>query len=86
MQQVTTSLKGFLDDHSEQFAEQLWSFLHSGLSVAAYDRLIFGGGAETADGQAVEPPSTTATGLSLLQQGVVDGEDEGGWGGGLREL
>lgn len=39
---MSSSLKGFLDQHSEQLAEQLWSFLHSGLSVAAYDKVVFG--------------------------------------------
>lgn len=32
----------FLQEHSVQFAEQLWSFLHSGLTVVAFDRLVFG--------------------------------------------
>jgi hypothetical protein len=34
----------FLQEHSDQFAEQLWSFLHSGLTVVAYDRLLFAEG------------------------------------------
>lgn len=39
---VAASMAGFLvEDQAAQFAEQLWCFLHSGLTVAAYDRLVF---------------------------------------------
>lgn len=42
---VAKAMDGFLGQHGEQFAQQLWLFLHSGLTVAAFDRLVFGGGA-----------------------------------------
>lgn len=53
LQHVSASMKGFLGEHSEQFAEQLWSFLHSGLSCPAYDSFVFG----TDGSQGPEEPS-----------------------------
>jgi hypothetical protein len=53
LQHVSASMKVFLGEHSEQFAEQLWSFLHSGLSCRAYDDLVFGADAS----QGPEEPS-----------------------------
>jgi hypothetical protein len=44
-------MKGFLGEHSEQFAEQLWSFLHSGLSCQAYDSFLFGADASQGSGE-----------------------------------
>lgn len=42
IQELAGSLHLFLADHGKQFAEQLWRFLHAGLTVTAYDKLIFG--------------------------------------------
>jgi hypothetical protein len=39
---ITQSVQGFLDEHAAAFAAQLWSFLQSGLSIAAHDALLFG--------------------------------------------
>lgn len=40
-------MAGFLgQEQAAQFAAQLWCFLHSGLTVAAYDRLVFGAAGE----------------------------------------
>lgn len=44
--QVSKALGGFLGQHSEGYAQQLWLFLHSGLTVAAFDRLVFETGSE----------------------------------------
>lgn len=44
---VAASMAGFLgQEQAAQFAKQLWSFLLSGLTVAAYDRLVFGAAGE----------------------------------------
>lgn len=53
LKHLSGSMKVFLEEHSEQFAEQLWSFLHSGLSCQAYDSLVFGADAS----QGPEEPS-----------------------------
>lgn len=37
-----TAMAPFLAEHSPQFASELWAFLHSGLGIPAYDRLVFG--------------------------------------------
>lgn len=43
---VSQAVSSFLHEPplSQTFAEELWAFLHSGLSVSGYDRLSFGGG------------------------------------------
>jgi len=38
---MSNSLAGFFDEHQQQFAEETWQFVHSGLTVAAYDKLVF---------------------------------------------
>jgi hypothetical protein len=56
--QVCKALGGFLGPHSKEYAQQLWLFLHSGLTVAAFDRLVFKEGSEVdADGPAAAQES-----------------------------
>lgn len=42
---VSTAVGSFLPEQllAQVFAEELWAFLHSGLTIAGYDRLAFGG-------------------------------------------
>lgn len=42
MAAVSSAVAGFVGQHGAQFAAELWGFLHSGLSVAAYDAAVFG--------------------------------------------
>lgn len=42
MDQVTAAVQPFIPDHAQQFAQHLHGFLASNLSVAGYDRLVFG--------------------------------------------
>lgn len=59
--QVSKALGGFLGQHSEGCAQQLWLFLHSGLTVAAFDRLVFETGSEVdADAQEFEQDAQPA--------------------------
>eukprot|EP00775_Hariotina_reticulata_P012257 gene12257-12395_t len=51
MANMTQSIAGFMPDHAQTFAEELWDFLHSGLSVAAYDGMVFGEGIVACIGQ-----------------------------------
>lgn len=61
---MAASMADFLgQEQAAQFAEQLWCFLHSGLTVAAYDRLVFGAAGE---------------GEQQGEQGKQDQEDGGG--------
>jgi len=41
---MVQSVAAFIPDHANAFAEELWDFLHSGLSVAAYNDMVFGDG------------------------------------------
>jgi hypothetical protein len=54
-------MSAFLGEYSGQFAEHMWSFLHSGLTVMAYDRLLFG----------EDPPEETE-----VTQDYIDGSHE----------
>lgn len=40
--QVTAAVQPFIPDHAQQFAQHLLDFLASNLSIAGYDRLVFG--------------------------------------------
>lgn len=42
MDQVTAAVQPFIPDHGQQFAHHLLDFLASKLSIAGYDRLMFG--------------------------------------------
>lgn len=42
------------------FAEELWAFLHSGLTVAGYDRVSFGASGSSSNGQEDEGPLVPA--------------------------
>lgn len=52
MDAVGKAVCSFLHDSAldQVFAEQLWSFLHSGLTIAAYDRMLFGGNDSNSSG------------------------------------
>eukprot|EP00878_Enallax_costatus_P008540 GHUV01008928.1.p1 GENE.GHUV01008928.1~~GHUV01008928.1.p1 ORF type:complete len:296 (+),score=56.73 GHUV01008928.1:130-888(+) len=45
VQAVAQAISSFLPEQllAESFADELWAFLHSGLTVAGYDRATFGG-------------------------------------------
>lgn len=42
MDQMTAAVQPFVPDHAQQFAEHLHDFLASKLSIAGYDRMVFG--------------------------------------------
>jgi hypothetical protein len=68
---VAASMAGFLvEEQAAQFGAQLWCFLHSGLTVKAYDKLDF---ADAADGEGEEG------------RGDQEEQDQGGGGGGDEE-
>ena len=42
MDQMTAAVQPFVPDHAQQFAKHLHDFLASKLSIAGYDRMVFG--------------------------------------------
>lgn len=61
--QVTEALQPFIPDHAQQFAQHLLAFLVSRLSVAAYDRLVFGKIAGPSQAQ-----TQSSSGISSMQK------------------
>ena len=59
---MTEALQPFIPDHAQQFAQHLLAFLVSRLSVAAYDRLVFGEIAGPSQAQ------TQSSGISSMQK------------------
>jgi hypothetical protein len=61
---ITQAVQGFLDEHAAAYAAQLWSFLQSGLSIAAHDAVLFGAEAPADGPGSSEDKEERAPGVS----------------------
>ena len=61
----------YLQDSAAQFASELWTFVASGLSVQAHDRLVFGA-QDCADRQRSAEAPMNAEGSQLLFATIMD--------------
>jgi hypothetical protein len=69
-------MAGFLEQHSSQFAAELWSFLHSGLSIAAFDKQVFGAApAAAGELEAAPSPAEGGAGAEPPYGGVLHADD-----------
>lgn len=66
MDQMTAAVQPFVPDHAKQFAKHLHDFLASKLSIAGYDRLVFGESEQPSQRQA-----QSFSGTSLMYELAV---------------
>ena len=55
---MASAVQPFIPDHAVRFAQQLFDFLTSKLSIAGYDRLVFGEAARPTEAVVQTTPGT----------------------------